>query len=120
MRFVTLCLGVLVAQWLVAEPQPKIVTFAGMGQAGYSGDGGPAVRARLDQPFGIVRGPDGGLYICDTNNHAIRRVSSQGTIRTVAGTGKRGYSGDGGPATGAELNEPYEVRFDRAGNMFFV
>ncbi len=103
-----------------AAARARIVTFAGTGQAGYSGDGGPATQARLDNPFGIVRGPDGALYICDTNNHAIRKVSSDGTITTVAGSGKRGYSGDGGPATQAQLNEPYEIRFDSAGNMFFV
>ncbi len=100
--------------------QPQMVTFAGTGQAGYSGDGGPAAQAKLDQPFGIVRGPDRALYICDTNNHLVRRVAPDGTISTIAGVGKRGYSGDGGPATKAELNEPYEVRFDRRGNMFFV
>lgn len=99
---------------------PKIVTVAGTGQAGYSGDGDPATNAKLDQPFGIVRGPDGALYVCDTNNHAIRRVAANGTISTIAGSGKKGYSGDGGPATNAELNEPYEVRFDRAGNLYFV
>lgn len=98
----------------------QIGTFAGTGQAGYAGDGGPAKRAQLDNPFGIVRGPDGALYICDTNNHVIRKVTRDGTISTVAGSGKRGYAGDGGPATQAELNEPYEVRFDRRGNMFFV
>jgi streptogramin lyase len=98
----------------------QIVSFAGTGQAGYSGDGGPASQARLDNPFGIVRGPDRALYICDMNNHVIRKVSSDGVITTVVGTGKRGYSGDGGPATKAELNEPYEVRFDSGGNMFFV
>jgi streptogramin lyase len=74
----------------------------------------------LNAPFGVVRGPDGALYVCDTMNHAIRRVAADGMITTVAGCGRKGYSGDGGPATKAELNEPYEVRFDRAGHMFFV
>jgi len=103
-----------------AEAQWQIATFAGTGQKGYSGDGGPATKAQLNGPFGVVRGPDGALYVCDTMNHAIRRVAANGTIATVAGCGRKGYSGDGGPATKAELCEPYEIRFDRAGHMFFV
>ena len=105
------------------KPEPaksEIVTVAGNGSAGYSGDGGPAVQAQLNQPFGVTRGPDGHLYICDTGNHVIRKVSSDGTMATVAGTGLAGYAGDGGPALSASLNEPYEVRFDRGGNLFFV
>jgi len=96
-----------------------ISTIAGTGKKGYLGDGGPADEARINAPFGIALGPDGALYICDTFNHAIRRLH-RGRISTVAGTGKKGYRGDGGPATEAQLNEPYEVRFDRAGHMFFV
>ena len=98
----------------------QITTFAGTGLAGYSGDNGSAGKAQLKNAYGITRGPDGALYICDMDNHRIRKVSRDGNITTVAGTGKRGYSGDGGPALQAELNEPYEVRFDKAGDMFFV
>lgn len=98
----------------------RIQTVAGTGQSGNSGDGGPAIQAQLNNPYGIARGPDGALYICDVGNHTIRRVSRDGKISTVAGSGRRGYAGDGGAATQAELNEPYEVRFGRDGNMFFV
>src|SRR6266567_4566894 len=98
----------------------QITTFAGTGSAGYSGDNGSAAKAQLNNPYGITRGADGALYICDVENHRIRKVSRDGNITTVAGTGKRGYSGDGGSALRAELNEPYEVRFDEGGDMFFV
>ncbi len=97
-----------------------ISTFAGSGEKGHSGDGGQATNAKLNNPFGVVRGPDGALYICDTDNHVIRKVARDGIITPVAGNGTRGYSGDGGPALKAQLNEPYEVRFDKMGNMFFV
>jgi streptogramin lyase len=96
-------------------------TLAGTGAAGYSPQGTLAVEAKLNNPFGVVRGPDGAIYFCDTANHAVRRIDpASGKVLTVAGSGRKGYSGDGGPAVKAELNEPYEVRFDRDGNLFFV
>ncbi len=97
----------------------EIDTISGTGAPAYSGDGGPALTASLRNPYGLCIGPDAALYICDMDNHVIRRIKD-GDITTVAGTGKRGYSGDGGPALRAELNEPYEVRFDAADNMYFV
>jgi len=96
----------------------QITTLAGTGLAGYSGDNAPAGKAQLNNPYGITRGPDGALYICDMENHRVRKVSRDGIISTVAGTGKRGYAGDGGPASQAEWNEPYEVGCDTSGNMF--
>jgi streptogramin lyase len=114
------CLCAAVSATRPAPSKSKIETFAGVGQAGYAGDGGQATKARLDNPFGVARGPDGALYVCDAMNHAIRRIDRNGVITTVAGAGKKGYSGDGGPALDATLNEPYEVRFDKQGNMFFV
>jgi streptogramin lyase len=98
----------------------EIRTIVGTGAKGFSGDGGPAPQAQINNPFGIARGPDGALYICDTDNHRVRKVTRDGIISTVAGTGERGWSGDGGPALQAKLNEPYEVRFDGAGNVYWV
>ena len=103
-----------------AQSHWEIVTIAGTGQKGYSGDGGPAAKAQLNNPYGLTRGPDGALYVCDIGNHCIRKIMRDGRISTAVGTGQKGNSGDGGPATKAEVDEPYEVRFDHAGNLFFV
>ena len=97
-----------------------IGTVAGTGKAGHTGEGGVATEARINGPFGVVKGPRGNLYICDTFNHLVRCVDVRGKITTVAGTGKKGYSGDGGQAIRAKLNEPYEVRVGTDGNMYFV
>jgi hypothetical protein len=91
-----------------ALPARSITTVAGQGKPGYSGDGGPATNATLANPYGIVRGPDGALYLCEVDNHVVRRLGREGVLSTVAGNGQRGYSGDGGPALAARLNEPYE------------
>ncbi|MEZ6125223.1 MAG: hypothetical protein R3C49_18910 [Planctomycetaceae bacterium] len=102
-------------------PAADVVTVAGSGTDGYSGDGGPAVQAAVAQPFGLVIGPDKALYVCEVGSHVIRRIDAQTQIiTTVAGCGTKGYSGNDGPAVKAELNEPYEVRFDGDGNMYFV
>jgi streptogramin lyase len=99
----------------------EISTILGTGEAGFSGDGGLATQAKMRGPFGVVRGPDSCVYVCDTYNHCMRKIDSQGIVTTVAGAGgKKGYAGDGGLAAEALLNEPYEVRFDQAGNMYFV
>jgi len=113
-----ICAAVSATQ--LVTPKFKIETIAGAGQAGYAGDGGQATKALLDNPFGVARGPDGALYFCELTNHTIRRIDRNGVITTVAGTGKKGYAGDGGPAVKAELNDPHEVRFDKQGNLFFV
>ena len=97
-----------------------VSTFAGNGTKGFSGDGGPASAAQLSDPGGIARGPDRALYICDTANHRIRKVTPDGKIVTFAGTGESGHTGDGGPANAAKLGEPYEVRFDASGNVYWV
>ncbi len=82
---------------------------------------GPATRVACAQPFGLTTGPDGALYVCEVGAHVIRRVDvTTGQSRVVAGTGVAGYAGDGGMATSAKLNEPYEIRFDTRGNLLFV
>lgn len=110
--------------WLIAltlAADPTISTFAGTGQPGYSGDGGPALRAQLRDPFDLAFGRDGHLYFSDTNNHCVRRIDAKtGVITTVAGRGNKGDDGDGGPATAAKLNEPYGVAVDADGNLFFA
>lgn len=97
-----------------------ISTFAGTGVRGGSGDGGPATAATIDNPFGLVRGPDGALWFCEYTGQRIRRVAPDGTISTVAGSGAKGYSGDGGPALKATFNLPHELRFDAAGNYYIA
>jgi len=95
-----------------------ISTVAGTGVAGYSGDGGPATSAQTNNPFGLVRGRDGALWFCEYTGQHLRRIARDGTISTVAGSGERGYAGDGGPALQAAFNLPHEIRFDREGNAF--
>lgn len=98
----------------------EIVTIAGTGADEFSGDGGPALKAGLSNPFGIEIAPDGLLYFCDFTNQVVRRIDLKtGVISTVAGTGRtQGFGGDGGPATQAFFDEPHEIRFDRAGNFY--
>ncbi len=97
-----------------------ITTVAGNGVAGFSGDGGLAINASLNYPVGITLDILGDLYIADQFNNRIREVSSSGIIRTIVGTGALGFSGDGGPATSAMLNNPYSVALDGAGNLFIA
>ncbi|MDF3058835.1 MAG: hypothetical protein K0R17_3050 [Rariglobus sp.] len=98
-----------------------IETITGTGRAGYNGDGHAAKNAEINQPFGIVVGPERDIYFCDTFNHVIRRISkTSGEITTVVGSGRQGYLGEGGPARDAMLNEPYELRFHSSGDLYWV
>jgi sugar lactone lactonase YvrE len=105
---------------LKVRPDGTITTIAGTGMPGFEGDGGPASFARLNEPWGVAVDKAGSLFIADFENHRIRKVTPDGIIRTVAGNGTRGFSGDGGPATSAQLNGPSGIAADDAGNMFIA
>ncbi|MGA2882110.1 MAG: IPT/TIG domain-containing protein [Bryobacteraceae bacterium] len=95
-----------------------VTVIAGNGNIGYSGDNGPAIDAALDEPSGIALDAQGYLYICDTDNSVIRKVSPSGIITTIAGLGTPGYFGDGGPGTGALLFFPRGIVVDASGNVY--
>ena len=97
-----------------------IDTVAGSGVSGYGGDGGPATEAQFDLPLDVTVDGSGNIYIVDTQNRRIRKVDAEGITTTVAGNGSMGYSGDGGPATEAELYVPYAVAFDASGNFYIA
>lgn len=100
-------------------PDGVVVPFAGTGEPGFGGDGGPAVDAKLTEPRGLALGPEGSVYIADAGNHVIRRVRPDGIIETVAGRGgEHGFSGDGGPATSALLDRPRGVAVAADGVIF--
>ncbi len=97
-----------------------ITTVAGMGAAGFSGDGGAATAAKLSSPLGVTFDGNGNMYIADASNHRIRKVNNAGIISTFAGTGSVGYTGDGGPATAATLDYPSGVAADATCNIYFT
>ncbi len=98
----------------------NISTVAGTGTSGFSGDGGQATAAMLNDPIGVALDGAGNLYIADQSNHRIRRVDASGNISTVAGAGTAGFSGDGGAAAVAELDDPLGVALDGAGNLYIT
>ncbi len=119
-RFVTawLLAGAFMGTTWPQAPQFTITTVAGNGAAGDSGDGGPATSAELNGPRGVTEDIFGNLYIAEYYGQRVRKVTPAGAILTLAGTGVQGFSGDGGPATSAELNGPYRVTVDLAGNVY--
>lgn len=98
----------------------SIIIVAGNGTGAYSGDGGAATNAGVAYPSGIAVDAAGNLFILDGNDSHIRKVGTNGIITTVAGNGTNGYLGDGGAATNAELNDPFDVAVDAAGNLFIA
>ncbi|MEK0314249.1 NHL domain-containing protein [Cohnella sp. 56] len=97
-----------------------ITTVAGTGSAGYAGDGGAATSAKLNEPTDVMLDGSGNMYIADKSNHRVRKVSPNGIITTVAGTGQGGYNGDGISALSARLNEPYGLALDLNGNLLIA
>ncbi|HEX7447377.1 MAG TPA: hypothetical protein VF306_07520, partial [Pirellulales bacterium] len=121
MRRFAFTLSLLTLPLMVASAAETIETVAGTGKPGDNGREGVATETNVDQPFGLEFGPDAALYVCEVGQHRVRRLDvASGQLTTVAGCGQKGYAGDGGLATDAELNEPYEVRFDSRGNLHFV
>jgi len=97
-----------------------ISTIAGNGTAGYAGDGGPSTASTLNSTAGICFDKHDNLYICDWYNHCIRKINNTGIITTFAGNGSNGFSGDGGPATHAQLFYPNDITSDDTGNIYIL
>jgi len=116
-------IGPFTCQWQLNGtnlPNNLITTMAGNGGTGFSGDGGQATNASLDNPYGVAVDDTGDLFIADANNNRIREVNSFGTITTVAGNGIPDYSGDGGLAASAGIDDPIGVAVDSIGNLFIA
>jgi uncharacterized protein (TIGR03437 family) len=115
---VLLLTGVILGLAAAAQPPAfRVQTLAG---SNFAGDGGPAVKALLLQPEGLAAAPDGTIYIADAAGHRVREVAPDGSIRTVAGNGSPGFSGDGGPGARATLHSPYGLALDRQGNLYIA
>ena len=104
------------------DPETDVVTtVAGNGSQGYSGDGGPATEARLNEPYEVRFDTEGNMYFVEMKNHIVRRVDAKSRIiSTVAGNGRQGFGGDGGPATQASLNNPHSIALDGRGGLYLA
>src|SRR6185295_13894724 len=99
----------------------KLSVFAGTGEKGLSGDGGPAAKAQFNGPHHLLVGADGDLYVADTFNNCVRKIDlKSGVVTRVAGTGQKGYSGDGGPAASAQCGGIYCIAFDPKGEKLYL
>ncbi|MFL5895763.1 MAG: hypothetical protein ACJ76Z_11720, partial [Thermoleophilaceae bacterium] len=97
---------------------PVIFTIAGGASHGFSGDLGPATAATLEGPAGLAVGPDGAIYVADTIDQRIRRIDAHGVIRTIAGNGRHGFGGDGGPAPQATFQDPTAIALGPDGSLY--
>jgi DNA-binding beta-propeller fold protein YncE len=99
----------------------ELTTVAGCGRRGYAGDGGPATKAELNEPYEVRFDRDGNMYFLEMQNHIVRRVDgTTQIITTVAGTGEKGFGGDDGPATKAQLNQPHSIALDASGAVYIA
>ncbi|MCX6897405.1 MAG: hypothetical protein NT105_01775 [Verrucomicrobia bacterium] len=106
---------------LKVDAKGVIKTIAGEGGKGFSGDGGPAAKAQLHFPHNLIVAPNGDLLIADTLNNCVRKIDAKtGVITTFAGTGEKGFSGDGGPAAKAKFNGTFSIALDRAGRQLYI
>ena len=101
-------------------PDGTITTVAGTGAAGFGGDNGQAANAQINQPRAIIFDPAGNLYFADSGDNRVRKIATNGIITTIAGNGTPGSAGDGGQATNAQLNNPYGLARDSAGNLYIA
>jgi len=102
------------------SPGGTITTIAGTGRVGFSGDGGPATSARMGVLEGVAVDNQRNVYIADDYSQRVRRIGRDGTITSIAGTGRAGFSGDGGPATSARLKDPFGLAVDERGNVYIA
>ncbi|HML18265.1 MAG TPA: hypothetical protein VK419_14645, partial [Bryobacteraceae bacterium] len=100
--------------------QPPVYTISTVAGSAWVGDDGPATAAILAQAEGIAFDASGNMYVADAGNHRVRKITHAGVITTFAGTGMAGFSGDGGPASAAQLNSPYGLMFDGAGDLLIA
>jgi len=113
--------GILAVQSEAQAAERRIVTVAGSGAQGVAADGESAKAAKLDQPYGVLVGPDGALYWADFGSNRVLRLDRKsGKLSVMAGTGVKGHAGDGTKARAAQLSAPHEVRFDSKANMFIA
>src|SRR5260370_1064810 len=117
---VAVCLTLPAQGRAQAIPAYSIATVAGNGTAGFSGDSGPATAAQLNGPSSARLDSAGNLYIADTSNEAIRKLTPAGIISTFAGQGGAGFGGDGGLASRAQFSNPSGLAFDSAGNLYIA
>jgi hypothetical protein len=103
-----------------AQSPGTIAAIAGTGATGFSGDGGAATAAQIGSAQDVAVDTSGNVFIADTDNNRVRKIASDGTITTVAGTGTAGFAGDGGPANQAQLNRPVSLAVDGSGNVYIA